>query len=61
MAATVLTLAVSASAAAPLHVKETFSGSFTFKKGELCDFKYVQSFTVVDNILIYGDPENPDK
>jgi len=61
LAATVLTLVVSASAAAPLHVKETFSGSFTFKKGELCDFRYVQSFTAVDNILIYGDPENPDK
>jgi hypothetical protein len=54
-------LAVSAFAAAPLHVEETFSDSFTFNKGELCDFKYVQSFTVVDNILIYGDPENPDK
>jgi hypothetical protein len=61
MAAAMLMLAVSASAAAPLHVEETFSDSFTFKKGELCDFKYVQSFTVVDNILIYGDPENPDK
>jgi hypothetical protein len=61
LAATVLTLAVAASAAAPLHVEDTFSGSFTFKKGELCDFKYEQTFTVVDNILIYGDPDNPTK
>jgi hypothetical protein len=61
LVATVLTMAVSAWAAGPLHEQSTFSDSFTFKKGELCDFKYVQTFTVVDNALIYGDPENPDK
>jgi len=58
---TVLTLTVSAWAARPLHDQSTFSGSFTFNAGELCDFNYVQEFTVVDNTLIYGDPENPDK
>ena len=56
-----LTLAVSAWAAGPLHVKDTFSDSVTFAAGELCDFNYVESFTVFDNSLIYGDPENPDK
>jgi hypothetical protein len=61
LAVTVLTLAVSAWAAGPLHEKSTFSGSFTFAAGELCDFNYEQTFTVVDNALIYGDPENPDK
>jgi hypothetical protein len=61
LAVTVLTLSVSAWAAGPLHDKSTFSDSFTFNAGELCDFNYVQEFTVVDNALIYGDPENPDK
>ena len=58
---TVLTLTVSAWAARPLHDQSTFSDSFTFNAGELCDFNYVQEFTVVDNTLVYGDPENPDK
>jgi hypothetical protein len=61
LAVTVLTLAVSAWAARPLHVKDTFSDSVTVPAGELCDFNYEESFTVVDNSLIYGDPENPDK
>jgi hypothetical protein len=61
LAVTVLTLAVAASAAGPLHEKSTFSGSVTFAAGELCDFNYEETFTVVDNALIYGDPENPDK
>ena len=61
LAVTALALAVSAGAAGPLHEKSTFSGSFTFAAGELCDFNYVQTFTGVDNTLIFGDPENPDK
>ena len=61
LAVSALTLAVSAWAAGPLHVKDTFSGSSTFAAGELCDFNYEETFTVVDNTLVYGDPENPDK
>jgi hypothetical protein len=61
LAVTALALAASAWAAGPLHEKSTFSDSFTFAAGELCDFNYVQTFTVVDNTLIFGDPENPDK
>jgi hypothetical protein len=61
LAVTVLTLAVSAWAAGPLHVKSTDSGTFTFAAGELCDFNYEETFTVVDNALIFGDPDNPDK
>jgi hypothetical protein len=61
LAVSALTLAVSAWAAGPLHDKSTFSGSVTFAAGELCDFNYEETFTVVDNSLIYGDPENPDK
>jgi hypothetical protein len=61
LAVSALTLAVSAWAAGPLHVKDTFSGSSTFAAGELCDFNYAETFTVVDNTLVYGDPENPDK
>ena len=61
LAVTALTLAVSAWAAGPLHVKSTDSGSFTFAAGELCDFNYEETFTVVDNASIFGDPDNPDK
>jgi hypothetical protein len=58
---TVLTFAVSASAARPLHEKSTFTGSNTFAAGELCDFAYREDFTGADNALIYGDPDNPDR
>jgi hypothetical protein len=61
LAVTALALAVSAWAAGPLHEKSTFSDSFTVAAGELCDLNYMQTFTVVDNTLIFGDPENPDK
>jgi hypothetical protein len=42
LAVTVLTLAVSAWAARPLHVKDTFSDSVTFATGELCDLAMIR-------------------
>jgi hypothetical protein len=41
--------------------ESTFSGSFTIPAGEGCDFTYEETFTDVDNTLIFGDPENPDR
>jgi hypothetical protein len=61
LAVTALMVAVSASAGGPQHEKSTFSGTFRFAAGELCDFNYKQTFTVADNALIFGDPDNPDK
>jgi hypothetical protein len=59
------TLALSAQAAwagGPTHIlKQTFSGSFSVPAGELCDFDYSQSFTVVDTGVIFGDPDNPTR
>jgi len=61
LAVTALALAASAWAAGPLHEKSTFSDSLTFAAGEICDFNYAETFTIVDNVVIFGDPENPDK
>ena len=41
--------ATAASAARPAHIlKQTFSDSFTAPAGQLCDFEFSQSFTIVD-------------
>jgi hypothetical protein len=54
--------ATAAGASAPTHLKkQTFSGTFTIPAGELCDFTLVEEFSGVDNVTIFGDPDNPDR
>ena len=48
--------ATAASAAKPTHIlKESFSDSFSAKAGELCDFNFSQSFTIVDTGVFFDD------
>ena len=45
-----------ASAAQPGHVlKQTFSDTFSAPAGELCDFNFSQSFTIVDTGVFFDD------
>ena len=45
-----------ASAAQPNHIlKQTFSGTFSAPAGELCDFDFSQSFTIVDTGVFFDD------
>jgi len=46
---------------APLHEKSSFSGVNTFAAGDLCDFEYSQSFTLAENAIIFGNPDDPDR
>jgi hypothetical protein len=46
---TILLGGTAASAAQPTHIlKQTFSDTFSAPAGELCDFNFSQSFTIVD-------------
>ena len=48
--------ATAASAARPTHVnKQTFSDSFSAPAGQLCDFNFSQSFTIVDTGTFFDD------
>jgi hypothetical protein len=48
--------ATAALAAPPTHVKkQTFSDSFSAPAGELCDFNFSQSFTIVDTGVFFDD------
>lgn len=51
--------AVAAWASPPTHGSITFSDSFTGVPGDPCDFTYGNSFTGVDNFVLFGDPANP--
>ncbi|HEV8574995.1 MAG TPA: hypothetical protein VGR43_09840 [Dehalococcoidia bacterium] len=53
--------AATARANGPTHFKESFSGTFSIPAGELCDFTYAEEFSGVDNVTIFGDPDNPDR
>src|SRR4030095_229069 len=45
-----------ASAAQPTHiVKQAFSDAFSAPAGELCDFAFSQSFTIVDTGVFFDD------
>lgn len=44
----------------PTHFKKvTFSDTFSAPAGQLCDFDYFQSFTGVQSLEVFGDPDNP--
>jgi hypothetical protein len=43
----------------PLHEKSSFAGSVTIPAGELCDFAYSESFSFTDNVIVFGDPDDP--
>ncbi len=48
--------ATAASAAKPTHIhKETFSDTASAPAGELCDFNFTQSFTIVDTGVFFDD------
>jgi hypothetical protein len=48
--------ATAASAAPPTHIlKQTLSDSFSAPAGELCDFNFSQSFTIVDTGVMFDD------
>jgi hypothetical protein len=48
--------ATAASAARPTHIlKQTFSDTFSAPAGELCDFNFSQSFTIVDTGVFFDD------
>ncbi|HSC51965.1 MAG TPA: hypothetical protein VLD16_17015 [Gaiellaceae bacterium] len=48
--------ATATSAAQPTHIlKQTFSDSFSAPAGELCDFNFSQSFTIVDTGVFFDD------
>jgi hypothetical protein len=48
--------ATAASAAPPTHIlKQTFSDTFSVPAGELCDFNFSQSFTIVDTGVFFDD------
>jgi hypothetical protein len=53
--------ASTASASRPQHERSSFSASFDFAAGELCDFAYHQDGTAYSNALIWGDLDNPTK
>jgi hypothetical protein len=46
----------------PTHVvRQTFSNSFSAPAGTLCDFNYQLDVTVVDTVVAFGDPNNPER
>ncbi|MGN6431613.1 MAG: hypothetical protein ACTHNB_12925 [Gaiellaceae bacterium] len=48
--------ATAASAAPPTHIlKQAFSDSFSAPAGDLCDFNFSQSFTIVDTGVFFDD------
>ena|SRR5829696_8228889 len=48
--------ATAASAAQPTHIlKQTFSDTFSAPAGELCDFNFSQSYTIVDTGVFLDD------
>ena len=48
--------ATAAPAAPPTHIlKQTFSETFSAPAGELCDFNFSQSFTIVDTGVFFDD------
>jgi hypothetical protein len=48
--------ATASSAAQPTHIlKQTFSDTFSAPAGELCDFNFSQSFTIVDTGVFFDD------
>lgn len=51
--------AASAGATGPIHTQETFSG--TVGPFPCAEFAYVEEFSGVDKVTIFGDPENPDR
>jgi hypothetical protein len=54
-------IASPASAAQVTHEKSSFSGQFVIPGGAFCDFTLEEIFTIHDNSVIFGDPDNPDK
>ena len=54
-------VAPAAFADSPLHEKDEFSDVESLPAGTVCDFDYVQTFTVRFNTIIFGDPADPSR
>jgi hypothetical protein len=56
LGATAGTAGTAGTAAKPTHIlKESFSDTFSAPAGELCDFNFSQSFTIVDTGVFFDD------
>jgi hypothetical protein len=51
----------SVAAAAPTHIKVTTTDTELASAGEVCDFEYSASFTAEENMIVFGDPNDPTK
>jgi hypothetical protein len=56
-----LAYTASGTAAAPTHLTFSITDADFAPAGELCDFDYSAPFTAEENIIVFGDPDNPTK
>jgi len=61
VAVSVVMLANPAQARQVTHTFSRLSGDITLPAGSFCDFTLNQVFTVHDNSVVFGDPNDPDK
>jgi hypothetical protein len=45
----------------PVHEMDEFSGEELLPAGTVCDFNYLQTFTLGINAIIFGDPADPSR
>ena len=53
--------APAAFADSPVHEMDEFSGEESLPAGTVCDFDYLQTFTLGINAIIFGDPADPSR
>lgn len=56
-----LVLAPAAWAADPIHTKTSFDADFTIPAWTFCDFELHELAHIIDNSIIFGDPNDPDQ
>ncbi|HEY9375836.1 MAG TPA: hypothetical protein VIQ02_01910 [Jiangellaceae bacterium] len=54
-------VAPAAFADSPVHIMDEFSDVESLPAGTVCDFNYVLTFTVTENLIIFGDPADPSR
>ncbi|HEY5990749.1 MAG TPA: hypothetical protein VIV12_30790, partial [Streptosporangiaceae bacterium] len=45
----------------PIHTKTSFDFDFTHPAGTFCDFNFRDLAHIIDNTIIFGDPNDPDR